>query len=335
MTAPQQEQQQPWRCLRGHVNEPEVRRCAVCRLPWWVKWHTLVGTAAIVLVGGVIGLVVGISLLKEREYKDAVRKFMRNDGRIDATERKELESLAKYLRAFPEPSRKWELEVTGQKVAGPSPPPETITEELRRIRDALEQGRFADARQAIASLERTRPEDAEVRRLKEAIEQSIRVRIEVKVLGETAGHHVLDAQAALMVLTGRETGFRLYVEPHEQVYFYLYGIDGAGRVQVLFPNPQVTGGLSNPLQPGRAYEIPATAPDTKWFPLKRGEGAVKELYSVASRWPAKELERWGAAPTGEEASRNILQGLQARKAAQVGGCDVRSLQFAGRERAQQ
>ena len=330
---------QRWRCLRGHDNEAEVRRCAVCRLPWWITWYTLAGAAAALLIGGIVLLMVLSHFLTARQYQEAVRQFLQDDGQISEAERKELEARRAYLGLSPDRARRLEEQmtrqvgVTGDGAAPPlqvSPPPTTPTltlvEELQRVREALEQGRFGDVRQAVTALEAQYPQHAEVKSLQEEIVQNIRVRIEVKVLGETSGHYNLDAREALLGLTGQETGFYLYVEPYEQVYFYLYAIDRSGKVEGLFPVTQVHSPATNPLYAGQPYELPSTDPARRWYPLK------KTVYTVACRWPARELEQWGSelpAEASAEAGRSVLQALAARSKAPVGGCDVRHMQFAG------
>lgn len=116
---------QRWRCLRGHDNEAEVRRCEVCRLPWWITWYTLVGAGAALLIGGIVLLMVLSHFLKARQYQEAVRKFLQDDGQISEIERKELENRRAYLGLSPDRARRLEgqmarqVGVTGDGAAPP------------------------------------------------------------------------------------------------------------------------------------------------------------------------------------------------------------------------
>jgi len=317
---------QPWRCLRGHDNEAEVRRCDVCRLPWWLTWYTLAGAGAALLTGGIVLLLVLSQFLTARQYQEAVRQFLQDDGQISEAERKELENQRAYLGLSPDRARRLEEQMARQASPPPPVPAERLAEELQHLREALAQGRFGDVRQAVAALEAQYPQDEEVKNLHEDITRNIGIRIEVKVLGERSGHFILNPRQPLFPLTGKETGFRLYVEPHEQVYFYLYAIDHSGKVEGLFPVTQVHGSATNPLDAGQPYELPSADPARRWYPLKQ------TVYTVACRWPARELEQWGAelpAEASTDAGRSVLQALAARSKAQVGGCDVRHVQFAG------
>lgn len=333
---------QRWRCLRGHDNEAEVRRCDVCRLPWWITRSTLVGAGAILLLGGIMVVMLLSQFLKEWQYVSQFRQFWNDDHMISPPERSQLEQLATYLRVPPEKARQWEAAVSGTKEASLPKPSErgsrslepfgTLEQELHHIREALEQGHFSEVRQAVTALATRHPQHTEVQHLQKALDQEVQGRITVKLLGQTYGQSMLNAPVALMVLTGHETDFRLYVEPQEQVHFYLYSVDRSGNIAVLFPTSRLSNGASNPLQPGRAYELPSPDPQQRWYPLKRQGHVVQDLYMVSSRWPARELEQWGTELVkagGIEAGRNLLKALQGRQQAHVGGCHVRTLQFAG------
>ena len=334
--------QQKWRCLRGHENEPEMRRCEVCRLPRWVNWHAIAAAGIVLLIGLGYGGYTLSQSLKKWQYQSAVKQAW-TDVVISPAEHQELDAQKIYLGLSEEQARQWEEEITGAAAEPPlaverppegaSPPSreeKTLTAELQNIQGDLEQGRLNEARQAVTALYAKHPQDAEIGRLKEQIEQKVRSRIEVKLLGTASGTHILDAQVALVTLSGREASFRFYVEPYENVYFYLYGMDQAGSLRVLFPVPHASGGGSNPLLAKQAYWVPSEIPE-QGFPLRGEEGQIKEITMVTSRWPARELEQWGAAVAGmggEEASHHLRQALKERQEAQVGGCDVRILQFA-------
>jgi hypothetical protein len=215
--------------------------------------------------------------------------------------------------------------------ARPQPAPVVPTvpeEELRRIRqDLLEQGRFRDARQALATLATAYPQDQEVGRLKGEIELDVKADIELRVRGETGGRYVTDSSVTIVGVGGES--FRLYVEPHEEMYVYLYLRDDAGKTKLLFPDSG-TNGTSGPLRPGQAYWLPSPDPDNG-YPFHRNGRGVKEVYVVSSRWPARELEQKGRelAAKEDETDGHLLQALKDRHEAQMGGCEVRVVKFAG------
>lgn len=201
--------------------------------------------------------------------------------------------------------------------------PGPLAENLRRIREDFEQGRLRQALQAAESLRRgQRRED--VQQLLEEIEKEVGGRIEVKLRGGGSGHYTLNAQSALVTLVGKEQSFLLHVKPDEEVYFYLYQEDSSGRLEALFPD--ASSHIANPLSAGQET----------WLPRMNAQGgypfaSVKKVYIVTSRWPARELEHWGAELVGSgenQASTNLVQALLARRDAHIGGCDVRTLQFA-------
>ncbi|MGH8006409.1 MAG: DUF4384 domain-containing protein, partial [Candidatus Binatia bacterium] len=201
-------------------------------------------------------------------------------------------------------------------------------EDLRRIREHLQQGRLRQALQAVESLRRAQPHEAEVQRLQAEIEREVQVRIEARVLGEASGHHTLNTQTALITLQGGERSFRFYIEPHEAVYLYLYRVGRGGNIEALFP--QANGYSSDPLRAGQVYWLPSSDP-ARGYLFSHERADVEEIYIVSSRWPAHDLEQWAAELAGQDgvqAGDSILRALQERKAANVGGCDVRTLQFA-------
>ena len=326
--------EQLWRCLRGHTNEADVRRCDVCRLPRWLTWYALAGAGAALVLGGIVGLMSLSHLLKAWQYKRAVHTFVQDDGQISAEARRELDKLRTYPGISHERAMRLEKEVAGtssEVCCQPSTPSKSLAEELQRIQEALEQGRWSEAQQAMTALEARYPQQAEVRHLKEELAQEVKGRMIVALLGHTSGEQTLDGREVMVILTGRETGFRLSIEPHEPMYVYLYALDRSGQLQMLFPTAPGQNGASNPLQAGKTYALPAADPERKWYLLQDKARVIQKLYMVTSRWPARDLERWGAALAagGVEASRALLQALHARQQAHVAWCDVRTLQFAG------
>ncbi|MBI3798684.1 MAG: DUF4384 domain-containing protein [Deltaproteobacteria bacterium] len=314
---------QPWRCLRGHDNEPDVRRCEVCRLPRWVTWYTIAAAGTVILI--VLGY-GGYSLsqfLKQRQYTSLVRKVWNDDQKITADERKALDDLRDYLRVSAVQATQWEREATGATVLAEQ------GSDLQPVRTDLEQGRLRQARQTVETLHREQPQRTDVRQLQDEIEQKVRGRIAAVLQGGASGSRNMDAPAVLINLNGEEQSFRLSVEPLEPVYFYLFRIDRSKKIDVLFP--RANGNPANPLSPGQTMWLPSPAPEPG-YPFHEVTGEVAEIWMVMSRWPARELEQWGTKLTGQEgedAGRHLVEALKERKEAQVGGCDVRTLQFVG------
>ena len=291
--------EQLWRCIRGHTNEADVRRCDVCRLPRWLTWYALAGAGAALLLGGIIGLMSLSHLLKAWQYKQAVHTFVQDNGQISAEERRELDKLRTYLGISPERGKRLEEEVagtSGEVCCQPPVPSQNLAEELQRIQEALEQGRWREAQQAMTAVEARYPQQTEVRHLKEALTQEVKGRMIVALLGHTSGEQTLDGREVMVIVTGRETGFRLSVEPHEPVYVYLYALDRSGTLKVLFPDAPGHNDTSNPLQARGMYALPSADPERRWYPLKDKDRVIQKSYMVTSRWPARELEHWGAGP---------------------------------------
>lgn len=204
-----------------------------------------------------------------------------------------------------------------------------LQDELRRIRHDIEHGALQRVRRDLAGLEHAYAEDPEFLRFQEEMTENVGGRIEVKLFGGANGYHELNSHDALVTLQGTERRFQISVTPTEPVYFYLYQMDVRGKVRMLFPRATSS---RNPLQATQTYWLPS--PETEQGYVLQGEGTgTEEIWMVMSRWPAQELERFGARLTehaDEEEGQRISSALRQRREARIGGCDVRRLQFAGR-----
>ena len=325
--------EQDWGCLRGHDNEGEGKRCEVCGFPRWVTWYTIGAAVLVVLIGLGYGSYRLSMFLQERDYAALVQRVGADDGTISPNERKQLEERAVYLRLAAEQGQRVEAEVKteSRRLPGQEESPIEIAagerlNALQRIRDDLEQGRFEQARQAIAELVTHEPDNVKVKELNAAIADRLRVQIKVRMLGNMGGRYVTDRPSTMLAFRGER--LRLIVEPGETVHFYVYAVDSTGGVEPLFP--EGNGVTPNPLKADKEYAIPSPDP-ARGFALRRGTQEIEEVYVVSSRWPARELEQWGSALSGakgSEAGQQLLAALQARKDARVGGNDVRIVQFA-------
>lgn len=138
---------QPWRCLQGHDNEPEARRCEACGLPRWVTWSNITAVGVVLLIGLGYGGYLLSQFLKQRQYTSLVRKVWNDDQKIAADERKALDDLRDYLRVSAAQATQWEREMTGETALAATGRRDsgargTGEPDLRRIRADLEQGRL-------------------------------------------------------------------------------------------------------------------------------------------------------------------------------------------------
>lgn len=299
---------QAWQCLRGHHNTPGQKRCESCVLPRWLHKYSLGAAVCLVLLGIGSGWTALSQFLKEWDYTALLTQVMA-DGKIART------GTSSTARVS-EPNA----------IAAPAAARRAV--DLKEVREALEEGHLRDAHQAITRFAKAYPQDVDVRRLRTELERDINARIQVRVLGNTAGRSELDTEQAALILTGAETSFRLYVTPQEQLYFYLYAADQGGRLRALYP-------LENEerrLEGGHSYWFPSELPE-HGYPLREEGHTIERLYMVASRWPARELERAHSGLEGghrEDASDSLRDALKTRQEPRLGGSSVITVQFVGR-----
>ncbi|MBI3798437.1 MAG: OmpA family protein [Deltaproteobacteria bacterium] len=79
-------------------------------------------------------------------------------------------------------------------------------------------------------------------------------------------------------------GYRIYFEPHQSCYVYIFQIDSSSKFFPLYPNPNY-GTSENFVQARTAY----WAPRNKWFELDDTRGK-EEIYVVASKECRKDIE---------------------------------------------
>ncbi len=282
------------------------------------------GIAVLLAIG--IGGYALAQQLKKWQFQSRIEEFWR-DGEITGSERKELESLAGYLGVEKDRAALWETEITGKTASsgGNGSGSAAVHKSIESIRTDLMDGRFTSARKGMATLMSEHPDLGEVKALSDELERPVRSRIEAKLLGRASGQHVLNAQSALLGLTGNEVGFRLNVEAHEPIYLYVLRVGRTSGTEVLFPR---TAG-ANPLPAEEVRWLPSEKPhETYTLPTKMDDD--EGLIIVSSRWPAQDIERQLRLLDGAgraEASSGIRAALQERQASPLGGCDVRSLKF--------
>lgn len=72
--------------------------------------------------------------------------------------------------------------------------------------------------------------------------------------------------------------YRISFTPGQNGYVYLYQIDSTGKVQPIFPNPDLSP-LDNPVQAQRSYSVP---PDGQWLKLDANRGE-EQIVAIASK----------------------------------------------------
>ncbi|MGH7961324.1 MAG: DUF4384 domain-containing protein [Candidatus Binatia bacterium] len=80
-------------------------------------------------------------------------------------------------------------------------------------------------------------------------------------------------------------GYRIYFEPHQPCYVYIFQIDSSGKFARLYPNPD-SGTQDNFVQAGVAHWVPGK---DKWFTLDNVQGK-EALYVVATKERWKDIE---------------------------------------------
>jgi hypothetical protein len=102
--------------------------------------------------------------------------------------------------------------------------------------------------------------------------------------------------------------YRLYVEPAERCYLYLYQVDSRGTISQLFPNAGWSPHLSNPVDAGKSYLMPS---DSTWFYLDNTP-STETIYVVAARKPMSDLDAlFHQAGQSQAAAARLTEGLAA------------------------
>lgn len=74
--------------------------------------------------------------------------------------------------------------------------------------------------------------------------------------------------------------YRITFTPQHDTHVYLYQIDSSGKIQALFPNPELSS-ASNPVRGGQSYELPFGG---RWLTLDANQGE-EQIVTVAARQP--------------------------------------------------
>lgn len=104
-------------------------------------------------------------------------------------------------------------------------------------------------------------------------------------------------------------GFRVYFQPQQDCYVWIYQVDGTGKVAQHFPKPDLGNSLANPVKKGQQYWIPGFG---AWWTLDDVKGEEK-IYLVATTSPSAELDTLEARFRDREAERITVAGSDAEK----------------------
>lgn len=78
------------------------------------------------------------------------------------------------------------------------------------------------------------------------------------------------------------------------------------------------------------YSFPAQDASPPWFPVQKAGFRIQEFAVLASRWPARDLEKWERQLSGinsQEAGRQLWKQLEKRRRMHIGGVDLRIVQL--------
>lgn len=118
-------------------------------------------------------------------------------------------------------------------------------------------------------------------------------------------------------LRSLQDDYRLVFQVSGDTYLYIFQLDPAGRLYLLFPNREVTA-LSNPIECGRTYYLPGS---NSWFYLDRNRGEEKIFILRASTeredlellWQKYRRAKEGT-PQQKQARDSLLKALQTSEA---------------------
>lgn len=116
-----------------------------------------------------------------------------------------------------------------------------------------------------------------------AMVQAQDLRVEFGVLARKPGEQAFTAvQAGAAIATGTQVHFNLRTS--EQAHLYLYQETPDGKINVMFPHPQMP--MANPLPPGQELRIP---PAPGFFTLEAEGVGPEQVHIVASLDPLPQL----------------------------------------------
>lgn len=162
---------------------------------------------------------------------------------------------------------------------------------LREINQALENGEFGRAENALDEAIRANPDDELLRMLESQFVDELKVNFAFNYLPGRR-KHVQASESSDEITLSSEDPYYLNVHASDRCYLYLYQIDSSGKFFQLFPNKRFVP-TSNPIPAG-----PLRVPDApEWFYLDDTPG-LEQIFLIASRWPQTRLEKASANLSG-------------------------------------
>lgn len=327
--------QQRWLCLRGHANDPELDRCGTCGLPWWLTRPLVIGVAVVLLVALIWGGYALTQSMKRWQYQGLLQQSCA-DGQITAEERSQLDELVAYLGLSEGEVARLQRAVAETApdgcpaigVAEPDwPPAQPLHAVLDVLRNNLRVGRLREVSEALARLVPAYPSDPDLQRFRTEVEQLIRGRIQVRLVGPALveTQWLAERSVPAFALTGTERGFKLVVEPNEPTFLYAFVETSGGVILPLATSP---GAAETPLEPCQSYLFPGPEPH-ELYPLDHADGPVDRVWVLSSRWPALDLEALASRDPIQSApvQTALREALQRRHQGCLGGCDLRRLEL--------
>jgi len=229
------------------------------------------------------------AILKDRE--DEYRSQPPGDNEITPEERNRLIILAERMGMS---TQKPPLEPTMNEGVSDQPP-ESWEQAKAQATNLLKNGRFREAWDLLSRYN-INPDAIS---LLEDIETPLMINLTFQYQhpGEKPSpiFPVNSENLSQLSLSHRDN-YRLFFTPDEKAYLYIFQVDSGGGVTRLFPNP-LYNLQENPIHAGSQYQFPSRGDD--WCYLEELAGGKTEIaetiYSVASRWPALDLdEAYGA-----------------------------------------